>query len=59
MVTGRGTGVRGERAGTSERHRVAWTVATLLAATFLVAVGLMLVAFGQADDSPGLGGWGW
>ncbi|GAA1391701.1 hypothetical protein [Luteococcus peritonei] len=58
MLTGRGSGLRGERPGISERHPVAWTGATLLAATFLVAVGLMLVAFGQADDSPGLGGLG-
>ncbi|WP_420174395.1 hypothetical protein [Luteococcus sp. OSA5] len=39
-------------------HSRAWTVAQGFAAVYLIGLGALLVVFGQADDSPGLGGLG-
>ena len=42
----------------SNRGGRVWWVLTILAGVFLIAFGGLVVGFGQADDSPGLGGLG-
>ena len=49
---------RGEATQPGRERSTLWTVLTLLATVLLVGVGLLLVAVGQSDDSPGLGGLG-
>ncbi|GEM_PF-5831990 len=50
--------MRGEATQPGRERSTLWTVLTLLATVLLVGVGLLLVAVGQSDDSPGLGGLG-
>ncbi|MDO5498570.1 MAG: hypothetical protein Q4F67_02695 [Propionibacteriaceae bacterium] len=38
-------------------HRL-WTVLGVLASIYLMAFGGLVIALGEADDSPGLGGLG-
>lgn len=51
----------GRPGGIARRHRFPRARAALnvLAGLFLIPLGVLLVAVGQSDDSPGLGGIGW
>lgn len=44
--------------GVPARPPLWWTVLSVFAAVLLVGVGALVMAAGEADDSPGLGGLG-